>query len=41
LVLDRNMDNHKILMKLRLFDRARFLLVNRSFHWIQEYPFNR
>ena len=41
LILDGNMDNHKIHMQLRLVDRNKFLLVNRGFHWIQEYPFNR
>jgi len=28
-------------MQLRLVDRSKFLLVNRGFHWIAEYPFNR
>jgi hypothetical protein len=41
LVLDGNMDSHKIHMQLQLVDRDKFLLVNRGFHWIQEYPFNR
>jgi len=41
LVLDGSMDNHKIHMQLHLVDRDKFLLVNRGFHWIQEYPFNR
>jgi len=41
LVLDGQMDNHKIRMQLRLVDRNKFLLVNRGFHWVQEYPFNR
>jgi uncharacterized membrane protein YphA (DoxX/SURF4 family) len=40
-ILDGNMDSHKIHMQLRLVDRSKFLLVNRGFHWIQEYPFNR
>jgi hypothetical protein len=35
------MDGHTIHMQLALFDRNRFLLVTRGFHWIQEYPFNR
>jgi hypothetical protein len=41
LVLDGQMDNHKMHIQLHLVDRDRFLLVNRGFHWIQEYPFNR
>jgi hypothetical protein len=41
LVLDGNMDNHKIRMQLHLSDRSKFLLVSRGFHWIEEYPFNR
>ena len=41
LVLDGDMDNHKVHMDLQLFDRNKFLLVSRGFHWIQEYPFNR
>jgi hypothetical protein len=35
------MDNHKMHMQLHLVDRNKFLLVNRGFNWIQEYPFNR
>jgi len=41
IVLDGNMDNHKVHMELHLFDRNKFLLVSRGFHWIQEAPFNR
>jgi len=41
LTLDGDMDKHKILMRLRLVDCNKFLLVSRGFHWIQEYPFNR
>jgi hypothetical protein len=28
-------------MQLQLVDLTKFLLINRGFHWIQEYPFNR
>jgi hypothetical protein len=28
-------------MKLKLLDRNKFTLVNRGFHWINEYPFQR
>ncbi|MGO9828301.1 MAG: DoxX family protein [Terriglobales bacterium] len=41
LILDGEMDGHKIHMQLRLVDRDKFLLVNHGFHWIQEYPVNR
>jgi len=41
LVLDGKMDHHEMHMQLRLVDRSKFLLVNRGFHWVQEYPFNR
>jgi hypothetical protein len=41
LILDGTMDNHKVHMQLQLFDRKKFLLVSRGFHWVQEYPFIR
>jgi hypothetical protein len=41
LVLDGEFDGRRIHMDTQLFDRQRFLLVNRGFHWIQELPFNR
>ncbi len=41
LILDGQMDNHKIHMQLQLFDRKNFRLITRGFHWIQEYPYNR
>jgi hypothetical protein len=41
LVLDGDMDSHKVHMQLKLLDRNKFLLVSRGFHWIQETPINR
>jgi hypothetical protein len=41
LVLDGEMDHHKLHMQLQLVDRNKFLLVSRGFHWVQEYPYNR
>jgi hypothetical protein len=41
LILDGNMDSHRIHVRLQLIDRDGFLLVNNRFHWIQEYPVNR
>jgi hypothetical protein len=40
LLLEGTADNHKIQARLSLFDRSKFLLVNRGFHWVQEYPLN-
>jgi uncharacterized membrane protein YphA (DoxX/SURF4 family) len=41
LTLDGAMDGHKIQMQLKLLDREKLTLVNRGFHWINEYPFQR
>ena len=41
LFLDGPIDGHPTHIQFRLQDRTKFLLVNRGFHWIQEYPFNR
>jgi uncharacterized membrane protein YphA (DoxX/SURF4 family) len=41
LVLDGKMDGHRVHMEMQLVDRGQFLLVNRGFHWMQEYPLNR
>jgi hypothetical protein len=41
LVLDGKMDEHRVHMEMQLVDRGQFLLVNRGFHWVQEYPLNR
>ena len=41
ITLNGTMDGHQVQMQLHLFDRSKFLLVNRGFHWIQENPFNR
>ena len=40
LILDGEMDGHKILMQLRLKPIDKFPLTNRGFHWINEYPLN-
>jgi hypothetical protein len=37
LLLDGNMDSHRIHMRLHLIDRNKFPMVNRSFHWVQEH----
>ncbi len=41
LVLEGDMDGHRVQMQLLLEDRQKYPLVNRGFHWVQEYPFNR
>jgi hypothetical protein len=41
LVLNGMLDGRKVQMQLEMMDRNQFLLVNRGFHWVQEYPFNR
>jgi len=41
LLLDGVMNGHNVHMQLRLMDHQKFLLVNRGFHYVQEYPFNR
>jgi hypothetical protein len=41
LILDGDMNGRAMRMQLHLVDRESFLLVNRGFQWIQEYPLNR
>ena len=41
LTLDGTMDGHKTHLQLKLVDRNQFRLINRGFHWISEFPFNR
>ena len=41
LALEGTMDGHKTQLRLKLQDRDKFTLVNRGFHWINEYPFQR
>lgn len=41
LTLDGAFSGHTVHLDLRLYDRSKFLLVSRGFHWVQEYPFNR
>lgn len=41
LILNGTMDRQKIHAEFQLLDRSKFLLVQRCFHWVQDYPFNR
>jgi len=41
LSINGEIDGRNIRVALHLFDQSNFLLLNRGFNWIQEYPFNR
>ncbi len=41
IALEGTLEGKKIRAKLRRADHAEFLLINRGFHWINEFPFNR
>jgi hypothetical protein len=41
MIFDGAIDGHALHMDTHLVRREDFLLVNRGFHWIQEFPFNR
>jgi hypothetical protein len=41
LVLEGDLDGHKVHVVLRRTDQTKFMLLSRGFHWVQEYPFNR
>jgi hypothetical protein len=41
LTLDGKSDGRATRARLRRIDESKFLLINRGFHWINEYPFNR
>ncbi len=41
LAIEGTFEGHKIQGRLRRVDESKFLLVNRGFRWINEYPFNR
>ncbi|RYU90052.1 hypothetical protein EWM62_10955 [Mucilaginibacter terrigena] len=41
LLLKGTMRNDSITIRLKKFDLNRFRLLNRGFHWINEYPYNR
>jgi hypothetical protein len=41
LIVDGPLNGHKIHLELRLYDRNKFLVVSRGFHWVQQSPYNR
>jgi hypothetical protein len=41
LILDGQMDNHTIHMQLQLTNLEKYQLVNRPFHWIADYAYDR
>ena len=41
LLLEGELDSHKVSAKLHRVNESEVLLTSRGFHWINEYPFNR
>ncbi len=41
LVIDGPFQKDSLSVKLRKIDESKFLLLNRGYHWINEFPFNR
>jgi hypothetical protein len=41
MIMDGWIGVHKVRVQLTRMDRDQFLLVNRGFHWVQDYPFYR
>jgi hypothetical protein len=41
MTLDGGLDSWKLHIQLKRMDQQKFPLINRGFHWIQDYPFNR
>jgi uncharacterized membrane protein YphA (DoxX/SURF4 family) len=41
LTLSGRMKNDSVTIRLKRFDEDKFRLVNRGFHWVSEFPFNR
>ena len=41
LVLEGVLQGDTLSIHLKKFDAQNFLLMNRGFHWINEFPFNR
>ena len=41
MVIDGDMDGHKVRLDLRRMDHTKMLLLTRGFSWVQERPFNR
>ncbi len=41
LIIDGIIDSRTLHLECRLLDRSKFNLINRGFHWVQDYPFNR
>ena len=41
LIVEGSFQSEALHVQLKKIDESKFLLVNRGFNWIQEYPFNR
>lgn len=39
LILDGEMDGHKLHFEMSQVDRSKMTIISRGFHWIQEYPY--
>jgi len=41
LLLTGKLDSNSVVIKMRKYDFKNFRLINRGFHWVNEYPYNR
>lgn len=41
LTLTGDMDGQRLRVQMQLLDATKLTLINRGFHWVQEYPYNR
>ncbi|HYJ64239.1 MAG TPA: hypothetical protein VEV62_10880 [Parafilimonas sp.] len=41
LLLTGKLDSNSVVIKMRKYDLKNFRLINRGFHWVNEYPYNR
>ena len=41
LLLTGKLNDDSVTIEMKKYDLKNFLLVNRGFHWVNEYPFNR
>ncbi|HEX5150126.1 MAG TPA: hypothetical protein VFW07_01690 [Parafilimonas sp.] len=41
LLLTGNLNGDSVTIEMKKYDLNNFLLINRGFHWVNEYPFNR
>ena len=41
LLLTGKLDSNSVVIKMKKYDLKNFRLINRGFHWVNEYPYNR